>query len=291
MKKNLRYWAGVVFGAAIAVGFTSCAYDPYYSSTSISGSYSSGYGDGYGYGGSGFSTSVFIGTGDPRWGYDPYTYSYYDYHRRCYYDPYLNGYYPIGYRPPVVYGVPHPYGWRGHGHIHPPGRIYSSTLGNYRNREYAYRNSNYGWAKQVRQRPVEQGRTQGSRPSQSSYDRRGSQTQGSRPTRDSYDQERSRSSGSRYESGSRPSSSYYREGQNKYQGNQSPRTSSRSSSGQETRGRLPSQYNSPVNSPSPRTSKYQHSGRTEAPRSSHKSERAPKEKNSDNDKDRVRGYR
>ena len=50
---------------------------------------------------SSFNTSVFVGTGNPRWGYDPYCYSYYDYTPPRYYDPYLNGYYPVGYRPPV----------------------------------------------------------------------------------------------------------------------------------------------------------------------------------------------
>lgn len=147
MKKHLRHWAVVVAGAAAALAFTSCAYDPYYSS--VGGSYSSGYGDGYGYGGSNFSTSVFVSTGNPRWGYDPYCYSYYDYSRRCYYDPYLNGYYPVGYRPPIVYGVPHPYGYR-HGYCPAPRYVHYGTVPNYRNREYAYRNSNYGWAKQVR---------------------------------------------------------------------------------------------------------------------------------------------
>ena len=123
MKKNLRLLVVAAVGAVASLAFTSCAYDPYYASgsTSVGGSYSSGYGDGYGYGGSSFSTSVFVGTGDPRWGYDPNCYSYYDYSRRAYYDPYLNGYYPIGYRPPIVYGVPHPYGWSpGHGYCPPP---------------------------------------------------------------------------------------------------------------------------------------------------------------------------
>jgi len=83
MKKNLRRWAGAAVGAAVSLAFTSCYYDPYSTTTSVGGSYSSGYGDGYGYGGSGFSTSVFVSTGNPQWGYDPYCYSYYDYRRRA----------------------------------------------------------------------------------------------------------------------------------------------------------------------------------------------------------------
>lgn len=153
MKKTLRNRAIAAAGAVAALVFSSCTYDPYYSS--VGGSYSSGYGDGYGYGGSNFSTSLFVSTGNPRWGYDPHCYSYYDYQRRCYYDPYLNGYYPVGYRPPVVYGVPHPYGYsRGYC---PPPRYYSNvTVVNYRNREAAYRNTNYDWARQVRQQPSRQ---------------------------------------------------------------------------------------------------------------------------------------
>ena len=152
MKKTLRLLAGAAVGAVVAMSFTSCYYDPNYSSTSVSGSYSSGYGQGYGYGGSGFSTSVFVSTGNPQWGYDPHCYSYYDYRRRCYYDPYLNGYYPVGYRPPVVYGVPHPYGWRpGGGYIRPPVYVQNVTVRNYQNRAVAYQGTKYGWAKQVRQ--------------------------------------------------------------------------------------------------------------------------------------------
>ncbi len=143
----------VLAAIASSIAFSSCAYDPAY--TSVGGSYSSGYGDGYGYGGSNFNTSLFVSTGNPRWGYDPYCYSYYDYHRRCYYDPYLNGYYPVGYRPVAVVGCPHPHGWRpGSGYCPPPRYVSSVTVVNYRNRETLYRNSNYDWAKQVRQRPI-----------------------------------------------------------------------------------------------------------------------------------------
>ena len=154
MKNPLRHWAGAAVGAAAALAFSSCVYDPYYNGGGYYGA-ASGYGDGYGYGNSNFTTSVFVTTGDPRWGYDPYCYSYYDYQRRCYYDPYLNGYYPIGYRPAVVFGVPHPYGWSpGHGYISPPRNVNYGMAVNYRNRESAYRNSNYGWAHQVRTQPA-----------------------------------------------------------------------------------------------------------------------------------------
>jgi hypothetical protein len=200
MKKNLL-WLAVAALASMA--FTSCYYDPYYGggSTTVGGSYSSGYGDGYGYGGSSFNTSVFVSTGNPRWGYDPYCYSYYDYSSRRSYDPYLNGYYPIGYRPPVVYGVPHPYGYR-RGYCPPPRYISSGYVSNYRNREYRYRNSSYGWAKQVREQP----RQHGSRPSQSVYDR---QSQG-RPN-----------------NASRPNNAYSRDSQYRNQQRESSRPSSR----------------------------------------------------------------
>jgi len=151
MKKNLRLITGGL-AALAALALSSCAYDPYYGGSSAS--YSS-YGHGYGYGGSSFSTSIFVSTGDPRWGYDPYCRSYYDYRRRAYYDPYLYGYYPIGYRPPVIIGVPHPYGWRpGSHYCPPPSRVTNVTLVNYRDRESAYRNSNHSWARQVRQQPT-----------------------------------------------------------------------------------------------------------------------------------------
>jgi hypothetical protein len=153
MKKTLLPWTAAI-GIAASLAFSSCAYDPYYSSSG--GYYNSGYGDGYGYGGSNFSTSFFISTGDPRWGYDPYSYCYYDYRSRRYYDPYLYGYYPIGYRPHAVYGAPHPYGWRpGGGYCPPPRTVRDVTVVNYRHRDSAYRNSNYSWARQVRQRPYD----------------------------------------------------------------------------------------------------------------------------------------
>lgn len=228
MKKLLRHWKAVALGAAAALTVSSCAYDPYYSS--VGGSYSSGYGDGYGYGGSNFSTSVFVSTGDARWGYDPYCYSYYDYHRRAYYDPYLNGYYPVGYRPPVVVGVPHPYGWRpGRGYCPPPSYIRNTTVVNYRNREDLYRRTNYDWAPQVRRgqytagvpdrRPT--GNVSNQRPTQNrpSANQGGSQ----RP------QYQNRPSGG-YQTDTRPGAN-----------NQSSRPGTR------PQGRLPQSYNTPVN--------------------------------------------
>ena len=152
MRKNSLRWFTAA-GAAVTLALVSCTYDPYYSS--VGGYYSTGYGDGYGYGGSNFSTSLFVSTGDSRWGYDPYTYCYYDYRSRRYYDPYLYGYYPVGYRPCALYGVPHPRGWRpGHGHCPPPQTVRNVTVVNYRNRESAYRNTDYTWARQVRQQTV-----------------------------------------------------------------------------------------------------------------------------------------
>ncbi len=229
MKKNLRRLAGAAVGAVVALGITSCAYDPYYSSTSTGGTYSSGYGQGYGYGGSSFSTSVFVGTGDPRWGYDPTCYSYYDYRRRAYYDPYLCGYYPVGYRPPVVYGVPHPYGWSpGSGYCRPPSRISNVTVVNYRNRESAYRTSDYQWARQVRQQPTYSGGYQSQRPSHDEYDRQDYNTRSS--------------------TGSRPydTPSYDRHRESGYQNDPSRRPNTLPRTRQESRGRLPSGYNTPV---------------------------------------------
>lgn len=137
---------GLAAGVAV-LAVSSCAYDPYYSGTS----YSAGYGQGYGYGSSSFSTSVFVSTGNPRWGYDPYAGSYYDYTRRAYYDPYLYGYYPVGYRPRYVVGAPHPGGWtRGRSYCPPPTRIRNHTLNNYSNRAESYRSLGRDWSSDVR---------------------------------------------------------------------------------------------------------------------------------------------
>lgn len=139
MKQTLSRWAVLAAGAA-GLLVSSCAYDPYYDG-------------GYGYSGGSYSSSVFISTGDSRWGYDPSCNSYYDYTRRAYYDPFLYGYYPVGYRPPIVYGMPHPHGWRpGMRHCPPPSRVRSYNLSNYRDREGAYRRGNFSWAREVRQR-------------------------------------------------------------------------------------------------------------------------------------------
>ena len=231
MKKNLRHWVAAAVGTAAAFAFSSCAYDPYYSS--VGGSYSSGYGEGYGYGGSNFSTSLFVTTGDPRWGYDPYCYSYYDYRSRRYYDPYLNGYYPIGYRPPIVYGAPHPYGWRpGRGYCPPPRTVRNITVVNYRDRESAYRNSNYSWSRQVRQRPAPQYRQQELRRDHNSYARPDTRTRQS--SDNSWLNPQPRQS----------SESFSRQRQDRHSSSQSPepRSSGRRAS------QLPPSYNSPVTS-------------------------------------------
>lgn len=139
MIKNMRF-CGIAVVVAASTALTSCYYDPYF--TSVSATYGTGYSSGYH--GSGYSSSVFISTGDPEWAYDPYLFSYYNYRRRCYYDPYLNGFYPVGYRPPVVVGCVHPYGWRpGASYCPPPRRVSNITIVNYRNRESAYRRSGY----------------------------------------------------------------------------------------------------------------------------------------------------
>lgn len=285
MKNNLRYWAGAAAATLFALGISSCAYDPYYSSASVGEPYRSGYGgsygDGYGYGGSSFSTSLFVGTGNDRWGYDPDTYSYYDYHRHAYYDPYLNGYYPVGYRPQVVYGVPHPYGWHpGGGYIRPPGRVYDSYLGNYREREYSYRNSRYDWARQVRRGPVERGRAVDSHSSRYPYDRGGSQ-----------------SSNARYNSGSRSSNSYIRQGQPNYRTEEPRQESYRSPSREQSRDRLPSSYYTPVN----QNQSYHQRGpkqeaRYSAPQKHENSGRSSNEGRSnggrsEEDRGKIRGYR
>jgi hypothetical protein len=282
MKKNLRNLAGAAVGAVVALGFTSCAYDPYYSSPAVGVSYSSGYGNGYGYGGSGFSTSVFVATGDPTWGYDPNCYSYYNYRTRCYYDPYSYGYYPIGYRPPVVYGVPHPYDWHpGGGHIRPPGRVVNVTLSNYQDREYRYRNSSYGWARQVRQQPSDSRRQQDSRQGQSVSGRKTSQSSNYRPSTDS-----------------RSSGSYSRESQSRYQGGQSTRGSSSPDARKQSNG-LPSRYNTPVTSPQQQQQARQGQRATQANKNyrqqpqanPQKGERSQKQKQSDDDRKQDRRYR
>lgn len=152
MKIYRSMFTGLFVGIA-ALAVSSCAYDPYYSGSSYSSG--GGYGSGYGYGSSNFSTSFFVSTGNPRWGYDPYAGAYYDYSRRCYYDPYLSGYYPVGYRPRYVYGSPHPHGWsRGRSSIAPPSRIRSYKLTNYQDRTSRYRSLGRDWSRDVRKSPA-----------------------------------------------------------------------------------------------------------------------------------------
>ena len=258
MRKNLLPWTAA-FGIAASLAFSSCTYDPYY--TSVGGSYSSGYGYDYGYGGSGFSSSIFVSTGDPRWGYDPYSYCYYDYHSRRYYDPYLYGYYPIGYRPPVVYGVPHPYGWRpGGGYCPPPRTVRNVTVVNYRDRERAYRSSNHSWAKQVRQKSYSD--RHGDRERYDSRSTSGYSTRGGSPDFNP------RSSGgrgaiTRTQEGS-PQSSWNRGSNNRtltepresWRNDNRSQNTRRYTRGAENRaetnppqGRLPSGYNTPVTRP------------------------------------------
>lgn len=252
MKKNLRLLVVAALGAAASVAFTSCAYDPYYSSTTVGGSYSSGYGQGYGYGGSSFNTSVFVSTGDSRWGYDPYTYSYYDYTRRSYYDPYLNGYYPIGYRPPVVYGVPHPYGWRpGSSYCPPPRYVRNVTVVNYRNRETAYRGTSYGWAKQVRQQGG--GNVRDERP-RTQYQNKYSESSGSRSS--------SRESSYRESSSSRQKQMInQREESSRYSAPSSSRTKEQSRKQISTPEK---RYNAPVSTYTQEPSKKERAARTQS---------------------------
>ncbi|MDP4625405.1 MAG: hypothetical protein NWT08_09740 [Akkermansiaceae bacterium] len=154
----MKYHRYLLFGLATglsAFAVTSCAYDPYYSS-----SYG-GYGNGYGYGNSSFTTSYFVSTGSSRWGYDPYAGCYYDYTRRAYYDPYLSGYYPVGYRPRYVSGAPHPNGWsRGSGYCPPPSSVRSYNLTNYQDRTSRYRNLGRDWSRNVRSEPSRDQRPQ-----------------------------------------------------------------------------------------------------------------------------------
>lgn len=145
----MKLFLTIAGAAAITLGLGACAYDPYHSSGTTRTAVSASYGYGHGYGGNSFSTSFFWSTGDPRWGYDPYSRAYFDYNRRAYYDPYLYGYYPVGYRPPILVGVPHPSGYR-RGWCPPPRRVTNVTVVNYRNREAAYRRTNHRWAQNVR---------------------------------------------------------------------------------------------------------------------------------------------
>ncbi len=221
MKKNFGLWASATAGIVAVLILNSCAYDPNYSSTTVRSSYGSGYGPGYGYGGDSFSTSVFVGTGNPRWGYDPNCYSYYDYNRRAYYDPYLNGYYPIGYRPPVVYGVSHPYGWHpGAGYCRPPSRVTNVTISNYGSREASYRSAGY----------ITRGRTYSHRPAANYYND------------DTYQDRRSYQ-----QPNNRYSSPVQRENYNAPPPGQDSRSGGYHGNKSQQGSRYPSRYNNPVN--------------------------------------------
>ncbi len=174
MRTHLYLATVAALGALAPLGLTSC--DPYYYpdghySAGVSGSYgdypagyASGYGPGWGYGHSNFSTSFFVSTGNPLWGYDPYCRAYYNYSRRCYYDPYLHGYYPSGYRPPIINGVPHPHGYR-KGHCPPPGNIRNRTVPNYSHRTQNYAKLNHSWAGKVKKHDYSRPPTTAGRPS------------------------------------------------------------------------------------------------------------------------------
>ncbi len=138
MKKLFARWSIATAGTLAALTLVSCAYDPYYSTVGYStGSYGGGYRR--------IDTSVFISTGNSRWGYDPYRSCYYDYQRRCYYDPFLSGYYPVNYCPPRLPGSPHPYGWRpGSGVCPSPRNIGTAYLPNYQNRLDSFQSGNAG---------------------------------------------------------------------------------------------------------------------------------------------------
>ncbi len=146
MKNLFARWSVATAGTLAALTLVSCVYDPYYSSVGYShGSYGGGYRS--------IDTSVFISTGNSRWGYDPYRSCYYDYQRHCYYDPFLYGYYPVNYCPPRLPGSPHPYGWRpGSGACPSPRNIRTGYLPNYQNRLDSFRGGDTGWNSGLRSR-------------------------------------------------------------------------------------------------------------------------------------------
>lgn len=146
MTLQLRLSPLVVLAACSGALLSSCIYEPYGCgpSTSISSSvrhHNSGH----------VSSSIFIRTSSSRWGYDPHCRSYYDHTRQCYYDPWLRGYYPRGYRPPVIIGIPHPYGWKqGQRTCPPPVHIRTHTIRDHRCRYEHYRRLNHSWCRQIR---------------------------------------------------------------------------------------------------------------------------------------------
>ncbi|MCH7226986.1 hypothetical protein [Haloferula sp. A504] len=130
------------FRILLAVGCLGLATSCYY------GAYDYGYSSSYGFSNGG-STS-FIYTNSDRWLYDSTIRCYYDRTRHCYYDPWVGGYYPRGYCPPVVVGVPHPYGWNGRGKCPPPRNVHSGYINRHSDRLGHLRSSNYDWARNVR---------------------------------------------------------------------------------------------------------------------------------------------
>lgn len=141
MTAQHRYSILTLLAAATGALLSSCTYDSCYYGGSNSLICSSV---------SGSSSSIFIKTGSSRWGYDPYRRCYYDYSRSCYYDPYLLGYYPRGYRPPVITGAPHPHGWhRGRSICPPPRNVRNHFINNHRNRYQQYCNLNHSWARSL----------------------------------------------------------------------------------------------------------------------------------------------
>jgi hypothetical protein len=117
------------------------------------------------------------------------------------------------------------------------------TVVNYRNREAAYHNTNYGWAKQVRQQPVNAGRVQGQRPPQNNYNDPNPyarQSSGERSSGNPYARQSSgeRSSGNPYARSSQPRTSNA----------QVERQSPPPSASQKNSKRLPPNYNTPVTS-------------------------------------------
>jgi hypothetical protein len=141
MKKYLLFAT-----AGLGLLASSCYYDPSFGG---GGSYGASTTYGVSSFGSGYSSSVFVSTGDPRWAYDPYRYCYYDRYSYRYYDPYRFGYYPVGYCPVAVRGCPHPYNWSGRGYCPPPRSIRSHTLSDCDNRINYYRSANHHWSRNV----------------------------------------------------------------------------------------------------------------------------------------------
>ena len=146
MTAKLRSSILLAIAASVGAFLCSCTYEPYgYGPTTSVGSsvrYSS---NGH------VSSSVFIRTSSSRWGYDPHCRSYYDYTRQCYYDPWLRGYYPRGYRPPVIVGIPHPHGWRsGQRTCPPPVHVRSHTIRDHHRRYDHYRRLNHSWCRDLR---------------------------------------------------------------------------------------------------------------------------------------------